>query len=318
MRKILILSLLASVAACSGGGGGDPPAPAPAGPASNNAGGNVTPTFAQDGAGGQAQTATVSSYDFGTGSTTGCCSNQTASGASTISMVTNGAGNPVSLTLNINDGGPGISQQFDITPADTLSIGNGLYESQINAPQDPAAGPTYSVVYAGASEPVASPSLNWTTYGYWSQTNNDGSGYGRFGAFAGGEITPAGAVPNTGQANYTGNAVGVASFNNTTAVLAGTTNMNVNFATTAVTGTTALVNTDAGNAAFDTLNFNGNVIAHTATISGATSTASGGAGNFAAQFNGPAAQEIGGTWSVQNGTYQGNAYSALGSFGVHQ
>jgi hypothetical protein len=345
MRKILVLSLLTSVAACSGGSG-SPSDPPPAAPVTgsnngNNSGsGGNTPSFAQ--AGGDA-VATAASFDFGTGSTTGSPAISTESGNSTVHMTMDANGVPLTLQMNITDGGPGIQQTFNISPdqANATSVNgialkpapivypnccvgpnNGVgYMAQINAP-DPNNGnqiaepgqPTYQLIYAGASEPVANPSLSWTTYGYWTQTDNDGSGYGRFGSFAAGQMTAAANLPAAGtDLTYTGGVLGQANVGAGIIVLGGVSTLNVAFGAAGpnVTGSLNLVNVDT-NATWENVALSGAINAGHATFNGSASTTDGLTGNFAGQFNGPAAQEVGGTWALSNAA---GTVGALGAFG---
>lgn len=306
MRKFLVLSLLASVAACGGGGGGSDPGSAgvsqqPGDPASFNS------------TSGGTGVATVSSYSFGSANAVDCCTIGTATGNSTITMtMAPNNGGPATLTLNIgNEDGPGINQTFNIANdnPNMVPFGNGYSTSATNGTTQ------YTLVYAGASEPTTNPdgsahtpSLTYTTYGYWSQANADQSG--AVGVFAGGQQTPASTAPGMATATYNGGAMGVADQGGNALQLVGTSQVNANFGSGAINGNLNLQNA-ANGAQFDNVSLNGNIVANTTTFSGATAGAvTGGTGKFAGQFNGPAYDEVGGTWSLA-----GNGVTALGSFG---
>lgn len=307
MRKYLVLSLLASVAACSSGGSSGDPAPAVVSqqPAANESFNSTS---------GGTGTATVSSYSYGSANAVDCCTINPPTGASSITMTMDPAGGPSTLTLNIgNENGPGITQTFNIdnTNPNMVPFGNGYATTATNGTTN------YTLVYAGASEPTTNPdgsahtpSLTYTTYGYWTQANADNSG--ALGVFAGGAQTPAGTAPPSATATYNGGAMGAANQNGNALQLVGTSQLTANFGSGAITGNLALANANGG-AQFDNVSMNGNIINNTTTFSGATAGTvnAGSTGHFAGQFNGPAYNEVGGTWSLQ-----GAGVTALGSFGA--
>ena len=155
--------------------------------------------------------------------------------------------------------------------------------------------------YALMVDPVLS-GWEYQSFGIW--TTGAGTGSGTYGSASAGSPTPAGAIPTTGTATYFGYAGGrhVAadgSYYFTLANMQASTNFatrQLNFQTNFTEQTADLV-TSAMNT---NLNMSGTLSYNPGStqFSGAVSTAGGMTGTATGRFYGPAAQEIGGTFSA--------------------
>jgi hypothetical protein len=205
----------------------------------------------------------------------------------------------------------------------------------------------------GRKAGLALTSLNYALLGTWTLTPASTSSTGYLGLFSSGYQTPASGLPGplTGTAEYVGNssssatAGGVAGLvmvpgeggSIAAATLKGDTSITVVWGPGQVSG--HLLNMTAtpvgGGAAtpFNTIVFNGTLSG--STISGETGVGaatsggvnlplgqdtgpyslSGGIGTFSGTFYGPAAQELGGVWSVYSPTSTTSSKAAIGVFG---
>lgn len=155
--------------------------------------------------------------------------------------------------------------------------------------------------YALMIDPMLS-GWEYQSFGIW--TTGAGTGSGTYGSASAGSPTPAGSIPTTGTAVYLGYAGGrhVAADGSYYFTLA-TLQTNANFATrvlnfqTNFTEQTANLFTSALN---NNLNMSGTLTYSPGSnqFSGAVTTAGGMTGAATGRFYGPAAQEIGGTFSV--------------------
>ncbi len=158
-----------------------------------------------------------------------------------------------------------------------------------------------STRYAIMADPVPT-GWNYQSFGIW--TTGAGAGSGTYGAASVGAPTPAGSIPTSGSANYSGYQVGRSvasdgSYYFTTAAMQTTTNFatrRLSFTTYGTLQTPDLVSSTMNN----NLNLSG-TLSYTSgsnQFSGAVSTVGGMTGTATGRFYGPAAQEIGGTFSV--------------------
>ena len=170
--------------------------------------------------------------------------------------------------------------------------------------------------------------LSWTSFGYWDVAQTNGS---RTQAeFVTGYATPAGAVPTTGAATYTGSVRGEvilpqAGRENGVnyGALSGDATLFANFGTGTITGNLLnMVSTD-----FDGNKLPWNSVSLSGTLSGqnmfsGTSMATSAPGNsvslrgtatgtFAGAFFGPRGQELGAVWTLSDGI--GAAFGTIGA-----
>ena len=161
---------------------------------------------------------------------------------------------------------------------------------------------------SGSTALVANPyALGWNyqSFGAWNQQNAVGSGAISVSSF--GQATPASAVPASGQATFTGKSAGFyVSPTGQGSVAAADVTVNANFSTRSLgfttSGTTIARDLKAPLAA-PHLNLTGTLTyaPGTAAFSGAVTNAGGTmAGSSKGQFYGPAAQELGGAYSLKS------------------
>lgn len=155
---------------------------------------------------------------------------------------------------------------------------------------------------------------DYQSFGVWA--TGAGTGSGTVGTMSVGAQTAGSAIPTSGTAVYSGNTLGyyvsqVGTYYYTTSGMTAAANFDqrsINFATT---GTKELFS----GAALTPLNLTGVLGYASATnqIAGSVTTGSGLTGSVNGRFYGPAAQEIGGTFSVTSGTNALEGYA--GAFG---
>jgi hypothetical protein len=148
--------------------------------------------------------------------------------------------------------------------------------------------------------------LQYTTYGHWTEASGTEI---KTGLVAFGIPTPSGSVPKTGTASYAGHTIGfvVDRFLDRSAILRGDAVLSADFAAGKVTGELNNMQVSYNPAVLEPwesividTTISGNTFAGTARGKDLTSpdplngTANGG-------FFGPAAQEIGGSWTVNSG-----------------
>ena len=161
---------------------------------------------------------------------------------------------------------------------------------------------------------------NYQNFGVWETGVN--AGPGRVGAASVGAATPAASVPTTGTANFSGNVVGVhidSSGNNY--VTASNVALAANFGARTVGLTTSntqkynLNTRSVYNLSASNLNLSGALTyaAGSNSFSGSVQTASGLTGTASGSFYGPAATEVGGTFSTKAATGVENFMGAFGA-----
>lgn len=304
-RKVAIPSVLVTLAACGGGGGGGDGAVEVPFSSFSSIVPNQTVVM-----NASAVTANVTYMtDPFTGDVTVQTAGFTPEGAGTVRLTYDG-----SRALNgiaINTPQPNSSVSFNQgTPNHAISCGSGtcLAES-----------PTASAV---AADPFF---FNWNyqTFGVWGV--DTGPGNTVFGALSAGSVTPGAALPMTGTSVlFTGITAGF--YVNPSGVphgTAATVNATVNFTNQTILfntfGTTVVnANTPGATPTLNTdLNLTGNlsyapgVNAFSGTVSAAPST--GLTGQASGRFYGPAAEEMGGTYTLGHPT---NVSRLMGGFGA--
>lgn len=163
---------------------------------------------------------------------------------------------------------------------------------------------------SGSTAVVANPyALGWNyqSFGAWNQQN--AGGIGTITASSFGQATPASAVPTSGQATFTGKSAGLyVSPAGQGSVTAADVTVNANFSARSLgfstSGTTIARDLKAPVAA-PHLNLNGTFTysAGSNAFSGTVSNAGGSmSGSSKGQFYGPAAQELGGAYSLKSPT----------------
>jgi hypothetical protein len=343
-RSILLVSLLASVAACSSGGSGSSssdPSPGAAATTSDSSSTSSTPTmdpvapFAVSSTGTPAaSTAAVVGTTYGGCYDPSVCGDPTTTGvvaqgsnASTVTLGT-AANGDATVTLSVSEGGGNINHTFDLT-ANGVPYGSGatpMIEVPDTAAPPDANGNTFDLKVGGSA--AGDGSLQYVSYGLWSAGSDDSGAYG---AFAAGNKTTVNNMnilasnPSTATANYSGNVIGAAQLGGTNYTVSGSIAATANLAgaNPGVTGSASL-NVDTGywttasfNSTLSGANWNGSIsslaeTAKTADATGntATVTAPAMSGTIAGAFYGPNAENIGGVFNLSDGGTN-NAVSAF-------
>jgi hypothetical protein len=307
--RLVSLAVLTALAACSSGGGGSP-GPAASGGAAPGA--PAAPPAAGSALGAPSSNiqapAAVMNAD---GSTLAMANDQTSMTA--VESGSNTQADPALLTVHVASSGIAYDQTFDLTAAEGPHPATGFF-----------AGGGFIQGVQGADKIVFDDSLSFSDYGVWQHNvAADGTAQAT-GVFASGQDTPAGAMPTTGTATYTGGAVGLATNGTATFGLVGTSNVTADFGNRNVSGTLTLTAQDnTGNAlgAWNTLAFSNAAIAPAsnkfagtiASTSNSALTPNAVSGNVQGAFFGPTANEVGGVFAVAGGTTR-----AVGAFGGHQ
>lgn len=156
---------------------------------------------------------------------------------------------------------------------------------------------------------------DYQTFGIWN--TGGGTGSGTYGAMSAGSMTAGSAIPTSGTATYSGitggryvDGSGAYFFTGSSmSAAANFATRNIVFSTTGTQVTADLLNVSNNSG----LNMSGTLTYSPATnqITGSVATGSGMTGSVNGRFYGPAAQEIGGTFSVSGAGLEG--YS--GAFG---
>lgn len=198
-----------------------------------------------------------------------------------------GGGTVVPTTLPPRAAAPGASDPIPTTTIQTSFGGN-------FSPTDPI------TTFANGSAPGE---FDYQTYGTWTRAPSD---FAQLMSRSTGQATPATALPNTGTANFTGSAVGVYTVAGNATRQGTTADMNaaVNFGSRQIgfsTANTVVGPGGAGEGARPELNMSGTltyapgVNSFTGTV---TAPGAGLSGTANGRFYGPAAQEIGGVYSL--------------------
>ena len=173
----------------------------------------------------------------------------------------------------------------------------------------------------------ATSNLSWTTYGTWYSSSSQTRNYGEF---VTGYTTPAGSVPTTGTATYTGSAQGRVFYPDAggpngvghTYVL-GDASLQANFGSGSITGSlTNMTNGSGwthGQGPWNSVSLLGAISGGNFTGTTAATSAPGtlgslrgsATGTFAGLFFGPIAQELGAVWTLHDGTS-----TAIGTIGA--
>lgn len=167
--------------------------------------------------------------------------------------------------------------------------------------------------------------LSYMDYGVWANEQSDGTVAVGFGV--GGLETRPENIPTTGTATYDGGVIGIAVNDGGAYSVLGDVSMTADFATGEVNGTFTnmfAVSTSAPVAtAWNDITFNANIAAGTNEFSGTTAVTggnvnpggldAGATGDIGGKFFGPGAEEVGGAWTISDGTT-----SAAGSFDAKQ
>jgi len=163
-------------------------------------------------------------------------------------------------------------------------------------------------IFTGTPQFSGYANLDWTRVGYWGSNGYwDYGGFSR-GVFVAGYETPAGDVPTSGTATYTGLAQGSVYYavnQQTTEVsLTGNASFTANFGTRNVSG--SLTGMTAGGAPWNDVAFNSTITGNafsgttsvTSTPGGSASLLGNAAGTVEGRFFGPSAQEAGAVWTL--------------------
>ncbi len=166
---------------------------------------------------------------------------------------------------------------------------------------------TASTISGDRTNSIESRYLDYTQFGVWeSKQYNDALELAnhRGGAFHQGFETNPDNMPGTGSASYSGDMVGIASKDGVTYDIGGEVNMTANFGTNRIMGSIDTDNTFNDITLAET-NISGNKFTGAASLesSGAASALSDGAtGSYRGAFYGPSADEVGGSFLIQDGS----------------
>lgn len=169
---------------------------------------------------------------------------------------------------------------------------------------------------------AAATGLDWTTFGTWDAF--DGASARSMGAFVTGYRTPAGSVPTTGTATYTGSTEGRVMYPNVGSLggvgvgyLSGNATLEANFGGGSITG--SLTNMSGPGGAWNSVSLAGAISGGNFTGTSAASSSPGtlgslsgsASGTLAGTFFGPGAEELGAVWTLHDGVN-----SAIGTIGA--
>lgn len=238
--------------------------------------------------------------------------NGSVAGADTVAM--NGG-----ATLSFDYPGDNVGDKINLAVPGlfsdvTLVAGGGYYCYSFCA----QAGSRY--VELEFADPATS-NLSWTTYGTWYSSSFPTRNYG---AFVTGYKTPAGSVPTTGTATYTGSAQGRVFYPDAggqngvgLTYVSGNASLQANFGSGSITG--SLTNMTNGSGPWNSVSLLGAISGGNFTGTTAATSAPGtlgslrisATGTFAGLFFGPVAQELGAVWTLHDGTS-----TAIGTIGA--
>jgi hypothetical protein len=307
---LITSSLVAlTLSSCGGGGGGGggsagmptPPSPIPAGTFLAGTGGNFNDSAAS-----------LSFTGFNVTSST-----STSNGAQ-ISLSTDPTtGQARFLNLNVPTGsGSNYVHTFDLSTAvATNSLLPGFVGVKDGAPFIDGSSPNTIIL---------DQTLTFSSFGIWvnvqSVSFNTGTNVttenGAAGAIAFGSMTPAAGIPISGNATYSGRALGISSTTNSQSLLAGTVTLNANFTAMTINGTLNLNDVTNG-IAFANLTMPSTSIAsgaggaYNGTLTGSLPTGAVTSSAVNGHFYGPVANETAGTFAATDGTTH-----VVGGFGA--
>ncbi len=304
LRALLSCSLLVILSACGGGGGGGGGSIPEVGFTAFSA---VQPNTTQVMSNGNSRTVT--------GTHTGTLPNITVQTVNPPVEDT-GAGDTIKLTY---DASKALSRMAFSTPSGGASFGRSA-DSQFICDKGVCAAQTSTgtaVVIDGTSSPAG---WNYQTFGVWGQTTS--STTFQAGAISAGVVTPGSAVPTLGTAAFSGVANGffienVGGVPGVPSLMTASMAANVNFETRVIgfstTGSRQIPLNGGPSFSRPALDMAGNwsYAAGSNTFSGAVATTGNGMiGTASGRFYGPAAEEIGGTFSLS-----GTDGALVGGFG---
>lgn len=303
----------------SGGSGSGPTAGASSSSSSSGSqsNGNSSSTGASGGSGGSASSSSNSALFGATlaalrGKGLETSSPDPSNGAWRV----DGGGNDASLTIASDGNSRGLTlpdgRTANLVGGATNSDGSRSFTGTTNGSQ------VTMVSWGGAKN------LHYTDYGTWAVAPQGGGQANQYAVYAVGLPTAAGQMPTTGSASYSGGTAGYAFVSGAGYAFKGDASMNADFGHGTITGqmtnlqTTALAGGAGGSMNDIALagSITGSAISGTATPGSPTGKSvniGATSGTFGGSFNGPAAQEVSGTYKMSGG-----GDSVLGSFGAHQ
>lgn len=299
--RTALLSGVASLmlAGCGGGDGGGGVASTPSPPITSGANSSLLGQLASESFLNSASFAAISVPRSGGFA-------PTSTGTASLSIVYNAANG----TYSLNDG--------------TRSVSVGA--SNIDRTQTNTAATTYTITSGTTSDSIiltnAGTSAGLTRYvgaGIWlRQVDGASSIDGRATSFAYGVQTGASALPRTGLASFDVNLLGVRSTSSAVYALGGNGKLNVDFASGGMyaSGLYSETNSSTGGRSDNHLWSSRALISSSSNaFLGQIETDSAGGGDWRGAFYGPAAQEVGGTWSTNStdSAASGVIWGALGS-----
>ena len=323
--RLALTLACALTAACSGGGGYNSPAPATAAATAS------TST--------SASTASASSSNFGTTFGTGLTGTVAAPVAASFGTGSRQTATSTTPTFDGSNGAYPANATFPLIATSLQSASSGLTAT---APQDAtltvistnANSANFQIVIPSLNVNTTLTyhtnivqnidGLNWgysyVNAGMWSQATSSGVLQSAT-AFSSGYETPPSAVPTTGSASFAGYATAYVYKPNSGAIMGvyvdGTANLAVNFSSGQVTGALTQMREEGGLASIGPTPWNdvslnasiaagSNRFSGTAAATSAPGTAMGlsgsATGHIDGGFYGPAAQNLGAVWSLNDGT----------------
>lgn len=322
----VFLALANGLVACSGGSG---------------SGDAQLATVSPDGGGtgdGTGDGTTITNTANSTGQNSSSQSNSTTeTGAAvpgTVMTAERGRGletgtvDPADGLLILDDGGPHASLAVVSADARTLTLPDGRQVSLVAGSVNADNSRRFAGALAGGGSVVlasyqSASNLSYSDYGSWAVS--DGASPVGLAVYAVGTATPVTQMPITGGASYQGGAAGGASIGGSGYTFTGHTALTADFGLGSISGRiTGLQATTSGGHAAGRMNdialsgaIAGNGFSGTADPGAADSTTAldigGTNGSFGGSFNGPAAQEVAGTFRLEGG-----GDTIAGSFGAHR
>ena len=341
MNKMLLcasLTCLFSAAGCGGGGGGgSAPAAVAATPPASTTTTTTTPDPTSDAVSTLTTPLTAAAAVTASGSnsfaalpssTTVFPAGNTVGSATSSSLTLNTAANVAQVTYYSNGSFAIAATVNGTTYSDTFAANT---ETRVDANsvsynQNLTGSSTLISTVALYSPNATASALQYTEFGVWTRDLSDGSATLGI-PFAIGYETPAAGMPKTGSASYSGAALGTGVIGSQPYDFEGSVVVSANFGTSAVsanfTNMQALQvsGTAVTSTPWNSFSSSAQIGSGTNGFSGTTSAAANGSslspsalsGSISGKFFGPAAQEIGGVWTLSGGNT-----AVLGSFGGKQ
>lgn len=346
-RRIVRLTAsacLLALAACSGGGGGASPATTTP---TNNTSGNSTSGSSTSGSNNSnpsGTTITINAPDIPSAGGIASPSFNFTTNLPPVGTIFNLPGSVLAITPTSVTGagnGQGVSATFrgTVNSSGTTYPIFDLDVPVLSLHATNLRGDGTAVTLADGSRASAVvATLNYTLLGAWTYSPVTGPSY--IGQAVTGSLTPLSGIPSSGSAIYTGSgssggvvgAFTVPSGSGTIQAgsLIGNVSLTVNFASNTANGTLSNMTASttangSGTTPWNTVTLSGSLTRSSGSLSGSTTTSGppGGAGNagfssaatgnFAAALYGPNAQEVGGTWTLHEGSGS-TGRTAVGTF----